>query len=264
MELLGATAAAARSTFDSAAEFDGGTRIVRLAEGDEGPHLICFAPLAAMDAVLNFSRLANELRGVSDLSLVVTPGYAPGEPLAAGFDVLVAALAEATLRCAGGKPFALFGMSSGGVLAAAVAAELERAGTIPAAVVLVDTYVPDEVPSRMLRFLSHQYAAMPDASDLDFEKITASSVYTLMLQGWRPSPLAAPTLVLRPTDALAGPPELEPLADEEWHTRWPVAHDEITLAGDHFSLSSRDVAATAEAVRTWLGELPADPEGTLP
>ncbi|WUL56292.1 SDR family NAD(P)-dependent oxidoreductase [Amycolatopsis sp. NBC_00348] len=263
MELLGATAAAARSTFDSAAGFDGGTRIVRLAEGDEGPHLICFAPLAAMDAVLNFSRLANELRGVSDLSLVVTPGYAPGEPLAAGFDVLVAALAEATLRCAGGKPFALFGMSSGGVLAAAVAAELERTGTIPVAVVLVDTYVPDEVPSRMLRFLSHQYAAMPDSADLDFEKITASSVYTLMLQGWRPSPLAAPTLVLRPTDALAGPPELEPLADEEWHTRWPVAHDEITLAGDHFSLSSRDVAATAEAVRTWLGELPADPEGTL-
>jgi hypothetical protein len=49
---------------------------------------------------------------------------------------------------------------------------------------------------------------------------------------------------------------VEPLAPEEWHTRWPVEHAEVTLPGDHFSLSSRDVQATAETVRTWLATNP--------
>jgi NADP-dependent 3-hydroxy acid dehydrogenase YdfG/acyl carrier protein len=254
MQLFGASAAATRPTFDSAAELDGGARIVRLAKGDEGPHLICFAPLAAMDAVMNFSRLANQFHGVGDLSLIVTPGYAQGEPLASGFDVLVTTLADAVLRCADGGPFALLGISAGGVLANSVAAHLEGAGTVPAGVALIDTYVPEEVSPRLLRFLSHQYATKPEFDNFEFDKITASSAYTQMLQGWRPTPLAAPTLVLRPTRPLAGPAG-PPLAPREWRAHWPVDHIEVTVPGDHFSLSNEDVATTADAVRTWLAGL---------
>ncbi|HEX3782770.1 MAG TPA: type I polyketide synthase [Pseudonocardiaceae bacterium] len=255
LELLGVSAAAIRPTFDSPAELDGGARIVRLADGDQGPHLICFAPLAPMDAVMNYSRLANQLQGVVDLSLIVTPGYAQGEPLAAGFDVLVATLADAVLRCADGEPFVLLGISAGGMLANSVAAHLERAGESPAGVVLVDTYVPNQAPPRLLQFFSHHYAIMPEFDSFEFDKVTASAVYTMMLQNWLPTSLALPTLVLRPTRPPVGPADAQPLEPQEWQTHWPVDHTEVTVPGDHFSLSSQDVATTAVAVRTWLAGL---------
>lgn len=97
---------------------------------------------------------------------------------------------------------------------------------------------------------------------MDFYKISASSVYTEMMRDWVPSPVMAPTLMVRPDRPVTGPEDMEPLKPEEWQARWPFNHVEITTAGDHFSLCISEVQTTAEVIRTWLAGLvaPVDEE----
>ena len=60
------------------------------------------------------------------MSALTLPGF--DGPIAATWPAMVDALADATLRAAGGSPFVLVGYSIGGVLAQAVAASLQAAG----------------------------------------------------------------------------------------------------------------------------------------
>jgi thioesterase domain-containing protein len=208
-----------------------------------------------MDPVLNYGRLANEFQHVSDVSFIATPGYARGEPLASGFDVLIGSLADAAVRCAEGRPFALCGISAGGMIANSVAAYLERTGGCPAALIMIDSFVLDQVPPRLSQFFNYQYATTPELGDVDFYKISASSVYTDMMRDWAPSPVAAPTLMVRPDRPVTGPEGMEPLKPEEWQARWPFDHVEIATPGDHFSLCISEVQTTAAVIRTWLAGL---------
>lgn len=61
------------------------------------------------------------------VSGIPTPGFGRGESLPESFEAAVDVLAEAVLRAADGAPFALLGFSSGGLLAHATVARLERA-----------------------------------------------------------------------------------------------------------------------------------------
>jgi hypothetical protein len=155
------------------------------------------------------------------------------------------------------------GISSGGCIAHSVAAHLERDGVKPEAVIHLDTYLPHAVSPRLMEFLVHEYPREEEfLSDYNYSKITASSVYTSMLEGWQPHPVLASALVLRPTEPLPGPRgTTEPLADHEWHTDWPLAHDEVKVSGHHFSMCTTYAATTAEAIHRWLTGLPSSAAG---
>jgi thioesterase domain-containing protein/acyl carrier protein len=255
MQMFGLCAAALRDRFDAVHELDGGARIIRLADGVEQPHVICLAPVNVFDHVMNYTRLANHFRGMHSLSMIVTPGYEPGEPLASSFDVLVDVLAEAAIRCADAEPFVLLGASAGGLLAHAVASRVEKNGIAPLAVVLLDTYVVIGANLRMLKAMTYACGKTPQFARYNYDAITAASSYTYMLQGWEPLPISAPTLVIRPTEPVSGHPDDEPLKPEEWSTEWPLEHDKIEVPGDHFSMNIEHAGTTAEAIARWLDGL---------
>jgi surfactin synthase thioesterase subunit len=257
MNTLGNTAAALREKFHMAADLDGGARIVRLSEGDRTPHLICFASWVEGEPVMSFGRLANQFQGVGDLSVIVMPGYDGDQPLAASSEVLVEVLAEAAVRCAQGEPFVVLGFSAGGVLAHSVATHLELKDVPPAGVVLLDTYLPASVSPRLVDGLLYQFEmdSLFGKDRYDYNKITASSLYSAMFDEWKPQPLTAPTLVVRPIESFVGRPGSEPLSIGEWRDHWPLKHVEIEVPGNHFSISNQNVRTTADSILNWLTDL---------
>jgi surfactin synthase thioesterase subunit/acyl carrier protein len=250
-------AAAVREKFHTAAELDGGARIVRMSEGDRTPHVICFSSFVSAEPVMSFGRLANQFQGVGNLSVIVTPGYDGDQPLAASSEVLVEVLAEAAVRCAQGEPFVVLGISAGGELAHSVATHLELKDVPTAGVVLLDTYLRANVSPRLVDGLAYQVEVDSrfDKDRYDYNRITASSVYSAMFDEWKPQPLTAPTLVVRPTEPVVGRPGAEPLSIGEWRDHWPLKHVEVEVPGDHFSISNQNVRATADSILNWLTTL---------
>ena len=201
--------------------------------------------------------LSDCFQGMSDLSVVFVPGYQPDEPLASSIEALTGVLAEATLRCAQGRPFALLGHSSGGLLAHAVATHLEASGARPVSVVLLDPFIPDDISPQMHKALTYElFARRPlFTANLDDNGITTMATYLQMFQEWQPRPITTPTLVVRPTEGIQGVPE-EPVTRQQWRTHWPLEHVETEVPGDHFTMNVEHAHTTAESVRDWLSTLP--------
>jgi pimeloyl-ACP methyl ester carboxylesterase len=186
---------------------------------------------------------------------VIVPGYQPDEPLASSIDALTGVLAEATLRCAQGKPFALLGYSSGGLLAHAVGAHLEASGVQPTSIVLLDTFIPDWCSPREKSLICEFFARRPMfADDFDDSGITVMMTYLQMFQEWQPQPVVAPTLVVRPAEGIRDAPG-ESITGQERHMHWPLEHVETEVPGDHFTMSVEYAHTTAESVRDWLSAL---------
>jgi acyl transferase domain-containing protein/acyl-CoA synthetase (AMP-forming)/AMP-acid ligase II/surfactin synthase thioesterase subunit len=257
MGMLAVGVAALRDTFDGVATFGRGARVLQLSHGDHAPHIICFPSLVALPGEMQYDRLSSYFQDMSDLSVVIAPGYKPDEPLASSIDALADVLAEATLRCAQGKPFALLGHSSGGLLAHAVGTHLEASGVQPMSVVLLDTFIPDSVSPQLSKALIYEIVARRPmfVGNFDDSGITVMMTYLQMFHEWQPQPLAAPTLVVRPKEGISGSPD-EPIARQEWRTHWPLEHIETEVPGDHFTMNVEHAHTTAEAVRGWLSTLP--------
>ncbi len=256
MGMLAVGAAALRDTFDGVAKFSGGARVLQLAHGDHAPHVICFPSLVALPGEMQYDRLSSYFQGMSDLSVVIVPGYQPDEPLASSIDALTDVLAEATLRCAQGKPFALLGYSSGGLLAHAVGTHLEASGVQPMSVVLLDTFIPDAMSPQLRKAMNYESFVRRATffADFDDSEIVAMETYLQMFQVWQPQPVAAPTLVVRPTEGIQGAPE-ESITRQDWRMHWPLEHVEIEVPGDHLTMSVDHAHTTAESVRDWLSTL---------
>ncbi|MFD8095490.1 polyketide synthase dehydratase domain-containing protein [Streptomyces malaysiensis] len=183
------------------------------------------------------------------VSAVRHPGFEPGEALPGTLDALVTAQAVAVRAAAAEGPLVLLGRSAGGWVAHAMAERLESEGAAPAAVVLVDTYPPGHgdrgqalsaMTSDMLRRAAEFASAGPD-------RVTAMAGYFELFSGWKPAPLACPTLYVRARDT---PPGAEPAPD------WSLPHAEVTVDGDHFTMLEEHARTTALAIHRWLGTGP--------
>jgi thioesterase domain-containing protein len=194
------------------------------------------------------ARLSAALHGERDVWVLPNPGFAPDEPLPADLEGLLATQCEAVRIAAGGEPFALLGVSSGGWVAHAVAERLERDGARPAAVVLLDTYLPTTLPSRLLdafkRAWIDRYPAIPR---LD-EELTAMAFYPRLFPSFAPAPLFAPTLFVRCTELM---PESDG-HDYDWRATWPLPHDDVVVPGDHMTMLDAHADTTARAIDEWL------------
>ena len=222
---------------------------IRLARGAAAPGLVCIPSLAIPTGPFQYARFAAALGGRRAVSVVPNPGFATGEPLPSDLDTAVRATADAILRSADRAPFALVGLSSGGWLAHAVAAHLERQGVEPAAIALLDTWLPGQMS--VARLVPGQ-RMNPDAhltpSD---EECTAMWWYFRLFERWTPSRIAVPTLLVRATEP---PPGFDATDAGDWRARWAHPHHVRDAAGDHFTILSSRIDATAQLVDAWLTE----------
>lgn len=159
----------------------------------------------------------------------------------------------------GDQPYVLAGYSSGGLLAHAAAGRLEASGAGPVGVVLLDTYPPgSSLPSALIAALGRGVvdglAGMPWAD----EQLTAMVWYADLFRGWEPSPIAAPTLLVRPGTPAGTQDDVDP-DDGDWRSGWRLAGDVLEVPGDHTTMLEAQAAATRQVVEAWLSGL--RPEG---
>ncbi|MYR18916.1 thioesterase domain-containing protein, partial [Streptomyces sp. SID6137] len=242
-------AARLRPVFDRAGAHDAAHEPVMLTAGGTGARLVCSPALSAVSGPQEYARLGAGLRGLRPVSAVRHPGFEPREALPATLDALVTAQARAVRAAAADGPLVLLGRSAGGWVAHAVAERLESEGTGPAAVVLLDTYPPghgdrDRALSGMTSDMLRRAAEFASASS---DRLTAMAGYFELFDGWKPAPLACPTLYVRAQDPLPGAEPAPP---------WSLPHAEITVPGDHFTMLEEHARTTAVAIHRWLGDGP--------
>ncbi|GAB2886860.1 hypothetical protein GCM10022245_22700 [Streptomyces mayteni] len=256
-DTLLASAAALRERFDAPyrAVFSA-PPLTRLSSGDGGPELIALPPLAPVDGPAQFAPLAERLRGRVGLSVLALPGFRRGEPLAASREILISSLVEA-LRPVVDRPFTLLGYSSAGPVAHAVAERLESEGASPAGVVLLDSYIRDRMPLRFRAALGYELVGRRrEFAALDFTTVTAFGAYAAMFHDWRPRPLRARTLLVRPDRCVPGAPDAPTAGLTDWRSVWPTDIDTAEVPGDHCTMMAEHAGTTADSLRRWLVELP--------
>jgi uncharacterized protein YciI len=249
-------AASLRETFEDPAVVRESMRETRLAQGKDQPALICFGPFAPVEGSIQFARLSNYFEGLRDVSVLSLPGFQSDEPLASSLEVLVAAAAEAVIRCADGSPFALLGYSSSGWMAHSVASMLQSSGISPSGLVLLDTYLPDSMSPKFRRAMNYEVIVRRESfATLDYSGLTAIGFYRGLFRGWEPVRVDTPTLVVRPNECIPGFPD-ESLEGEQWHSVWPLPHATAEVPGDHCTMIGEYASNTAEVVHRWLAEIP--------
>ncbi|GAB3888026.1 hypothetical protein GCM10029964_054960 [Kibdelosporangium lantanae] len=212
---------------------------VPLADGT-GVRIVCLPSPMGMGAARQYARFANAFRGVHPVSAIPLPGFTNGSPVPGSRDAVVRVLAESVRRTVADEPFVLLGGSSGGLVAHAVAARLDRP---PAAVVLLDTFRGGDglhaVVGQMLTgVLSREALIGPFTS----ARLSGMGRYARLLADWPVDDLTTPVLFVRPTSTLGDGPAPDP---------WPGA-DVVDTPGDHFTMLEEHVDVTARTVLAWL------------
>ncbi|GAA2908693.1 hypothetical protein GCM10010443_84710 [Actinoplanes cyaneus] len=255
-------ASAFRPAFRTPAELPRPVEVVRLATGDETPALVCLPSILAISGPHQYVRFAGALRGRRTVAAVAAPGFGPGELLPATVQAVVQAQAEAIRARLGESPFVLVGHSSGGMLAQAVAAELESGGVGVTGLVLIDIYSHDvEALAGIQPALSSGMIEREDGYvPMDDTRLTAMGGYVRLFHGWQPTPITAPTLLVRATEPMFGWSR-----DGDWRSSWTLPHLAVDTPGNHFSVMEEHATATAKVVDEWITSLavpPTQPKAT--
>ncbi|MET9448455.1 alpha/beta fold hydrolase, partial [Streptomyces cinerochromogenes] len=253
-----------RPQFTSLAELDSVPGPAALAEGAQGPRLICVATPMAAGGAHQHARLAAHFRGVRSVSALPLPGFGDGERLPATATAAVEAVAEGVLRTAAGEPFVLVGYSSGGVLAYATAHYLEHTGKAqPAGVVLLDSYavtdhgMPPGFEHMTYRLLDMESTFGPYRS----AELSAMSRYFHFLPDFTRDSVKAPVLFVGVEKSFI--PETETETETKTETGrnagdfpkalpWDPSHHFVKASGNHFSLVEEDAEETARIIEDWL------------
>ncbi|WP_399345316.1 SDR family NAD(P)-dependent oxidoreductase [Umezawaea sp. Da 62-37] len=229
---------------------------VRLADGPDGPALVCFSSIVAIAGAHQFARFAGQFRGVRPFLAFDVPGFGAGELLAADVDTLVGAYADSIAERVG-ESFVLLGSSSGGYLAHATATALEARGIRPAGVALLDTYLIGDPTIMKDRVQEYLMGGMFDREDqyvrMDADRLTAMAWYGGMFEDWTPGPCAAPLLLVRasePIDGMTDDPE-----SDDWRASWETAQTVVDVPGNHFTLAEQHLEHCTAAVEKWLRTL---------
>ncbi|MEU6486658.1 beta-ketoacyl synthase N-terminal-like domain-containing protein [Streptomyces sp. NPDC046887] len=238
-----------RTSFHTLAEAGHGAVTVELAPATERPGLICCPAPVPLYGAQQYARLASAFRGTRGVSALLAPGFSAGELLPADFGLMLDFLADGVRRRADGAPFVLLGHSSGGWFAYSLAARLARTGPPPAAVVLLDTYLPaDPALLRMQRELAQgvldgeaYFGPMTDV------RLSAMGRYFEFFTDWVPEEPGVPTLQLRASEPLGQVAE-----GQDWHPDWKFDSTVADTEGDHLTMMDEHAPRTAQAVNAWL------------
>jgi len=225
---------------------------VRLARGDTEPIVIAFSTFVAIGGAQEYARLASHFRGRREVAAMLPHGFERTQPLPADVDVFLAAQADAVLRHAAGRPFVLAGLSSGGTMAHAVAAQLERDGHAPAGVILLDVYFRGEdIVTLFEADLNEGMFAREDTwTPMTTPRLTAASWYLNLFGGWVPPATTTPTLLVRASEPFAT--TVAGGLPGDWQARWDLPHTAIDVPGNHFTIVEDHAESTARAMEDWL------------
>ncbi|QLE70645.1 acyltransferase domain-containing protein [Streptomyces rectiverticillatus] len=238
--------------FSSAAELGGLEPSVRLAQGGDGPKLICFPSPMALGGAQQYARFAARFRGRREVVVPAVPGFGKGDALPLSVDAAIEVFAEEVRTAAAGEPFVLVGYSSGGQFAHATAEVLEKAGTPALAVVLLDTYLPgddgkDELWRQMFMGMLDRESSFGRFSAA---RLAAMSRYSDLITDCMPGALSAPVLFVRPAESFA-----TGAGTDDWRATWDGEHVLREVPGNHFTILEESAASTAAAVDAWLPSL---------
>jgi acyl transferase domain-containing protein/acyl carrier protein len=220
----------------------------RLTTTGDGAHLVAVGPAVPLTGAHVFQRFAGAFSGRRPVSALTPPGFTEDEPLPATSEALVGLQVRQVLDTVGDGPFALLGVSSGGILAHAAGRALAARGRPPCGVVLLDTYTMTD--PRLDAFDTHLLEAMRQRQGvvtLDRTRLTAFVWTCNLFHDWVPAEAGFPTLLVRATESLRpdGP-------GPDWQTTLPAMTAVVDVPGDHFTMLERHVVTTAEAVENWL------------
>ncbi|AXW87083.1 polyketide synthase [Lonsdalea britannica] len=222
---------------------------VWLSRDREKPLLICLNSFIPAAANLTYQRLNSALCDRYSLLTIPLPGY-DAFPLPATDYAAAAALATAVERGAEGRDFTLVGFSTGGLVAHAVAHQLEARGRQATSVVLIDSFPPSAMSEdAMGDVLETWFAAKGEFWTGEDNAMMAMSWY-LELFGlqWTPAHLKTPTLMLQ---AANYPASAQPAL---WANEWPNLLKSVITPGSHFELLTEHVAETAENLSALLSD----------
>ncbi|RMI32141.1 SDR family NAD(P)-dependent oxidoreductase [Nocardia stercoris] len=242
-----------RDQFTADDELDVEPEIIRLTDGAATPRIICIAPPMAAGGVRQYARVASKLRTARDVVGLAPIGSHAGQPLPTDYAAATKALVRPILDAAEGKPFILFGYSSGGVLAYSVAEQLEAlGGPAPAGVVLVDSYRVAEGDGSewILKPVAENMVTNEAAFDrFDPARLTAMGQYIQVLRGISPGKITAPTLFLQCAQRIPGVPE----DFDAWQAQpWDESHRVVQVDANHFAMLHDGSDQVAAAVDDWL------------
>jgi acyl transferase domain-containing protein/acyl carrier protein len=230
---------------------DAGSELVKLSTGENGHTVVLMPSLGPMSGPHEYVKLARELSAHRVYTLPL-PGFSTGERLPKSLASAVEGHVETIATLGPGADLVLGGHSSGGWLAHAVAARLEELVRPPLALVLFDTYPPDSpLLSQMLaQMLSAASAAQGGSSGIDDARLIAMGGYRRILAGWRPTPIATPSVLLAASEP-AWDPEGGP-----WRASWDPPHTLVEVEGNHFTMMSEYADSTAVALERSLPKEP--------
>ncbi len=226
--------------------------VIPLTQGDAEPVLYCIPSLIASSGPHEYARFAKEFQGRREVVAVPVPGFAPGELLPSRLDAVAGAQATAIALHADGRPFALVGFSTGGLLAYAVAAELAKHGVAPTSLTLVDSYTMETMWSIADAVFERMIAGDGEHPAIDEERLTAMGAYLGLLTDWTPQPPAVPTLLVKATTPVPGV-----IRVGDWTATWPQRTTTADVPGTHLTMLEDDAPTTARAVEDWVAAHPA-------
>jgi NAD(P)-dependent dehydrogenase (short-subunit alcohol dehydrogenase family)/thioesterase domain-containing protein/acyl carrier protein len=230
--------------------------VIPLAAGESDPVVFCIPSLIASSGPHEYARLAQGFAGRREVVAVPVPGFAADELLPSMLDAVAGAQAAAIKRHADGRPVALVGFSTGGLLAYALAAECAREGLVPAAVVVIDSYTMDTMWPIAGPVFERMLEGDGEHPAVDDHRLTAMGAYLGLLSAWTPEPPVAPTLLVKAAD-----PEPGVVRVGDWSASWPLRHAAIDLPGTHLTILSDHAQTTARAIDDWLTRQPSGPGG---
>ncbi|GHG49689.1 type I polyketide synthase [Streptomyces griseocarneus] len=225
---------------------------VRLARGEEGPHLVCFGPYMAPSGVHQYARFAAAFGGRRSIWALPEPGFGPHEALPGDVAALLEVHAGAIAASVGDEPVVLVGYSSGGWVAHAVACHLERLGRPVEGVVMLDSFTRREgMGDRFQSAVAQEQSERFDFVSSPGTQLTAMGGYLRIFDGWDAPTAAAPTLVVRAGEWMA-----DATATADDRPAAPDHADTVTeVPGNHYTLMERHAESTAAAVDEWVVKL---------
>jgi thioesterase domain-containing protein len=234
------------------------TSPVRLAHGASTlPSLLCLPPIPPISSVISYGSLASCLSGGRTVWGLSHPGYGPGEFLPIDRAAILALYADYVRETAGDAPFALVSRSSGGWLAHALTEHLESVGLSPTALVLIDTYLVDDITPKLLSvlldvWLTRFVSIFPTTDD----ELTGYAWYWNLFADWTAAPITTPTLFLRATDPVPGIEHERTPSRDDWRSCWKQPHTLVEVPGNHFTVLTEHAGSTAQVIHDWLAALP--------
>ncbi|MEV6341166.1 SDR family NAD(P)-dependent oxidoreductase [Nocardia vinacea] len=226
-----------------------GTAPITLSRGTSGAALICVPSFIVGTGPHQFGGLARELGTDHPISALRLPGTQPGELLPESWDALLDYLAATVASVGASRPIVLIGYSAGGAIAHALAHRLEKNGHGPAAVILLDTYSPEDAADGRRVLVSAIGSVLElghEITEIGDHGLVAMAKYAQIFDEREPVSIDAPTLDLRAARQLPGLDLAEPVAG------WLHTGETVEIDADHFSIIGAASPAAAKEIRRWL------------